>query len=181
MYGTVMLTTASGFCFVLNAERTRISRLLQDELRSDESPAEGETVTIKHKGAATVLHAIGDTVHVEFADTTHAIVPLSAVWPVAVGASEASATWPPEIIRSSNPAKLLKRSERVTFSTRSETFTGFLEALDTDRAVVYDESRGPLEAYYVVPLDALERVRRDDDADEEQGPSKRFCSTARFA
>jgi hypothetical protein len=171
--GTVLLTVASGYCYVLDHDGTRVFLLSQADLHSDETPREGETVTVRHKGPASVLHAEGGSVVVMLEDGTLDTVPLSEV--VSAFAS-APRTWPPNVLQRADAVESpIYTGELAGFRTSEVAYTGTVVALDTDRVVIHD-SKGPRPVYYVVARDTAHRIDEDDDA--EPRDAKRICTRA---
>ena len=181
--GPVLLTTAGGMCYVHFGER--VVEMEESDLQCAEDPDTGTTVMVRHEGkhgTARVLYTKGYRVTVALNYNYGRIetVPITAVAPVR---DDAVTTWPPGALRSeSNSAcTVVSVGDTVRFRTGDAEYKGVVVTLDEDRVVVYDYS-GPLDCYYVVPRDTLERTeerseeRAEERAEEEQRPAKRMCS-----
>jgi hypothetical protein len=179
--GPVLLTTAGGMCYVHFGER--VVEIEEYDLLCAEDPATGTTVMVRHEGkhyTARVLYTKGYRVTVALNYNYGRIetVPITAVEPVR---DDAVTTWPPGALRSGYACTAVSVGDTVRFRTGEAEYKGVVATLDEDRVLVYDYS-GPLDSYYVVPRDTLERVeeraeeRAEERTEEEQRPAKRMCS-----
>ena len=179
--GPVLLTTAGGMCYVHFGER--VVEMEEYDLQCAEDPETGTTVMVRHEGkhgTARVLYTKGDrvTVALNFNYGRIETVPITAVAPVR---DDTVTTWPPGALWSRSACTVVSVGDTVRFRTGDAEYKGVVVTLDEDRVVVYDYS-GPLDSYYVVPRDTLERTeerseeRAEERAEEEQRPAKRMCS-----
>jgi hypothetical protein len=171
--GPVLLTTAGGMCYVHFGER--VVEMEEYDLQCAEDPETGTTVMVRHEGkhgTARVLYTKGDrvTVALNFNYGRIETVPITAVAPVR---DDTVTTWPPGALWSRSACTVVSVGDTVRFRTGDAEYKGVVVTLDEDRVVVYDYS-GPLDSYYVVPRDTLERA--EERAEEEQRPAKRMCS-----